>query len=202
MTWLADLDARIWQAVIAGLFLAFGWLVNGRQNRRAANRLREEKLRDAHRAIFAEIATYVSNLWDGDQLDDYAEGIVARMQADPEFVPFIPRERYDRLFENIQSEINILPRVTIDPVVRYYSILDAIAAIAEDMRGRRFALLDPGRRIAIYRDYIGMRKQAQETGRLANHLIAFYAEHGKEGAEAESLRLSRLNIQRAGPSDT
>ena len=55
MSWLAAVDVRLWQAVIAGAFVAAGWLVNGWQNRREAARLRDEKLRDVHRALFAEI---------------------------------------------------------------------------------------------------------------------------------------------------
>ena len=181
--WLAGLDSRIWQAIVAGIFVAGGWLVNGWQNRRDAARLRAEKLRDAHRAIFAEIATNLSNLWDEQSLRDYGDEIVEKMEADPDFLPLIPRERNDRLFESIQSSIYTLPRVTIDPIVMYYTQLDAIAAQVEDMRGVAFRVLPQERRIVMYQDYIEMRIQALTFGRVANYLIGIYSKEGKEAAE-------------------
>ena len=36
--WLGGLDGRIWQAVVAGGFVALGWIVNGWQERRAQAR--------------------------------------------------------------------------------------------------------------------------------------------------------------------
>lgn len=190
MIFSAEIDARIWQAVIAGAFVAAGWLVNGWSNRRRAQRLRDEQLRDAHRALFAEIATYLTTLWDSDALDDLAAETIDRMRRDPGFVPFVPRERADRLYESVIPQIHVLPRVTIDPVVRYYSIVEAIAALAEDMRSDRFASLETERRIAIYRDYIEMRKQALHIGRIANTLIAVYASEGRDAAEREARAFS------------
>ncbi|GFE65686.1 hypothetical protein [Litoreibacter roseus] len=193
--WFAALDPRIWQAIIAGIFLAFGWIVNGMQNRRVAARFRKEKLRDAHRAIFAEIAPNLANLWDETALDDHAATLIAQMEEDPNFLPFIPKERNDRLFSAIQQEIWILPRVTIDPVVMYYVILDAVDSLTDDMRGDSFAALPQDRRIAIYRDYIEMRKQLLISGRIANHLISIYARDGKKAAEEEAARLAPYSGQ-------
>ncbi|MGD1883584.1 MAG: hypothetical protein ACFB11_14910 [Paracoccaceae bacterium] len=188
--WFGRLDPRIWQAIVAGLFLAVGWVVNGWQNRRAAQRLRAERLRDAHRAIFAEIATNVSNLWNDGNLESDGAAMIERMQNDPTFVPFIPTEHHDRLFETLQTEIHILPRVTIDPVVRYYNQLDSLSAHITDMRTQRFLSLSPDRRIKMYEDYIEMRKQALEYGRLANYLIAEFADRGKDHATQEAARLA------------
>lgn len=184
------MDARIWQAVIAGLFVAGGWVYNGRRNRAEARRLRDEQLRDAHRAIFAEIATNLSNLWDEESLRSYGAEIAGKMEADPDFIPLIPRERNDRLFESIQTTIHILPRVTIDPIVMYYSQLDAMAAQVEDMRGQAFKALPQERRIIMYMDYIEMRVQALAFGRIANYLISIYAKDGKAAAEAAAQKLS------------
>jgi len=198
---LNAIDARIWQAVIAGGFLAFGWIFNGWQDRRQARKLREEQLRDAHRAIFAEIATNLSNLWDTDSLRDYGTQMVARMEEDSDFVPFIPRERNDRLFEAIQTRIHILPRVTIDPIVMYYAQLDAVAALVGDMRGAAFKTLPQERRIVMYLDYIEMRVQTLSYGRAANYLIDVYSKDGKEAAEKAALQLSLSSqtVDRSAP---
>ncbi len=184
------LNSRFFQAVIAGGFVALGWVYNGRANRREAARLRAEKLRDAHRAIFAEIATNLSNLWEEDALREYGAGMIERMGEDPGFVPLIPRERHDRLFETIKSEIYVLPRVTIDPIVQYYSQLDAMAAHVDDMRGEAFKALSQERRMDMYMDYIEMRVQALAYGRIANHLINIYSQDGNEAAKAEAIRLT------------
>lgn len=194
LQWLAQVDARIWQAVVAGVFLAGGWVFNGRQNRRQAERLRAEMLRDTHRAIFAEIESNLSNLSDAQSLDAYCEEIVARMEEDQRFIPLIPRERNDRLFESIQSNIHILPRVTIDPIVIYYSQLDTLAAHVEDMRGHTFKTLESSRRVLMYKDYIEMKKRTLEYGRVANYLIDVYSKSGKDAAEAEVVRLQRQRL--------
>ena len=196
-------DPRIWQAIIAGAFLAGGWVFNGQQNRREAQRERAEKLRDTHRAIYAEIDSNLSNLRDADALDDYCKTMVERMEQDAEFVPLIPRERNDRLYESITDRIYVLPRVTIDPIVMYYSQLATISAHVEDMRGVSFRTLSTDRKVLMYMDYIEMRKQALEFGRVANYLIDVYSKSGKDAAEAEAERISRptLNSQTVDRSD-
>lgn len=196
--WAAQIDTRIWQAVLAGAFVAGGWLYNGWQTRRAATRLRAEKLRDMHRAIFAEIGVYTANIWDTRAMSDYADDMVKRMEADPDFVPFIPRERGDLIFAELIPEIHILPRQTIDPIVAYYSQLTTISAIVDDMRGERFGTMSQDRRISMYRDYIEMKKQALQFGRFANAMINAYGKGGP--AAAESVAQS-LNIRAGGPSD-
>lgn len=190
-------DARIWQALIAGTFLAVGWLVNGWQNRRDAARLRDEKKRDYHRAIYAEIGTALANMRDGERIRDHGETIIARMREGESFVPFVPRERTDHVFDTLLPEIHILPRQTIDPVVQYYTQVKATEALAEDMRGRRFPTLSQERRIAIYGDYIEMKVQSQSFGRFALHMIASYAAGGAVAADEEAARISS---RAGGPS--
>ncbi len=186
---LAAMDERIWQAVIGGGFIAAGWVYNGRRNRRNEARLRAERLRDVHRALFAEIATNVTNLWNENHLDDHAQHLIARMRGDPDFVPLVPRESAHRLYASIITEIHILPRVTIDPIVRFYSLMDSVAALAEDMRGYAFRNLSQERRIDMYSDYVDLRKQTLQMGRAANHLISVFSDKGKEAARIERDRI-------------
>lgn len=195
--WFTLLDPRIWQAVIGGAFLAMGWIYNGWRNRQDARDLRDEKLRDTHKAIFAEIATNLASLYDEATLDAHADRILAQMNGDPAFVPFIPKEHRPRIFDAMDQDIYILPRVTIDWIVMYYSQIDAIAALAEDMRGASFRSLHQERRIAMYRDYVEMRKQALEFGRICNHLISVYARDGKDATDAlsQSYNASLTDVQ-------
>lgn len=198
MSALASVDPRIWQALVAGAVVALGWLVNGWQNRRDAAKLRAERLRDVHRALFAEIGATLANLESEAALDAHREAVVARMRAEPGFVPFVPREHGSTVYAAVVAEIHVLPRVTIDPVVAYYSQLSAIASIVEDMRGERFAALSAERQAAIFADYIEMKKQALSFGRHALALIATYAEEGKAAAEREAR--ARISSSGAGRS--
>ena len=198
MDWLANLDARIWQAVIAGLFLGAGWFVNGLLNRRAAEALRQEKLRDMHRALYSEIGNNLANLWDDARIESYAEGMLERMREDEDFVPFIPREHNDTVFDTLLPDIYVLPRQTIDPIVAYYSQLKSLAALVDDMRGVSFKAMSQPRRIAMYSDYIEMKKQALSFGRYANAVIDAFGKGGREAAEAVKLE---FNTPAEGPSD-
>lgn len=185
------LESRFVQALVAGLVVAAGWLVNGVSNRREAARLRAEKLRDYHRAIYAEIVCNLDNLQSREALETYRDEMMARMRADPSYVPLIPREQNDMIFQALVGEINILPRATIDPIVVYYSQLHSLEALIEDMRSASFAALDQDRRIVMYRDYVDLKAQAFEDGHYALRMIAAFAEGGREAALEEEARIAR-----------
>ncbi|MGR3541206.1 MAG: hypothetical protein ACU0BS_07235 [Hasllibacter sp.] len=190
VTWLNPIiDPRVQQAIVAGLFLALGWVVNGYVTRRREDRMRAERVRDLQRALFAEIGNNVANLGSEAQLRAETGHLIERMEADPDFTPFIPKERGDLVFHSALEDLSVLPRVTIDPIVAYYAQINTIAAMAGDMRDADFRALGPERRRAIYRDYVEMKVQALRYGRLATYLIAVFARDGKDAAEAEADRL-------------
>ena len=191
MSWAAILESRLLQAVMAGLFLAVGWIVNGAQNRRAERRRRAERLRDAHRAIFAEIASYLENLSSVKALTEHRDGLIAQMNAEPNFVPLIPREQNDTIFRALVSEIHVLPRVTIDPIVSYYNQLFAIETLIEDMRGNRFSTLETARRVQMYQDYIDLKIQAFHDGHYALRMVSAYADGGTDAALHEEAQIAR-----------
>ena len=197
--WLAGLDPRIWQAVVAGTFLALGWVVNGARERRSARTLRSERLRDLHRALFAEIGVQITNLGSEARIRADADALLERMEASARFVPFIPRERGDTVFRSALEDLSILPRVTIDPIVAYYAQLAAIDALAEDMRAPEFGRLAPDRRRAIYLDYVEMKVQAFRFGRIATHLIYVYAQDGKGVAEEKAAALKVIDPPVSSP---
>lgn len=136
----------------------------------------------------------MENLSSERRIEAYALGMIERMRADETFIPLIPREVNDFTFDSLVADIAILPRQTIDAVVAYYSQVKSIAAMVEDMRGDAFRQIGQGRRIAMYRDYIEMKKQALLFGRFANAVIAAYAESGREGADRE---IERFNTRAA-----
>ncbi|MCD1617695.1 hypothetical protein ACFSDD_14960 [Salipiger marinus] len=187
---LADLEDRLWQALIAGLVIALGWLTTTMFAETGRARDKAEKLRDYHKALFAEIRDTLAAFYSEGQGDAQAAQLVARMEADESFVPFIPNEVHDRVYAALLDEIEVLPRQTIDAVVAYYSLIASIRALAEDMRSDRFAQLPQGRRILIYQDYVQMRQRAYQLGSYALALIDGYAKGGAPGAEAVTRRFS------------
>lgn len=151
------------QAIIAGLFVAIGWWVVAFQNRRRAAELRAERVRDVQRALFAEIRAYLAVLR-RDDVAAYGARIMDRILNEPGYFPVIPTERNDAIFRAIVGEIHVLPRDTVDPVVLYYSQLNAIAAMIDDLRVLDVAKIGPERAAGMYRDYISMKVEAIEMG--------------------------------------
>ena len=195
-----ELDNQVWAAIIAGLVIACGWLTTAIFAELGRSRVKAEKLRDYHKALYAEIGNTLASYWGDDKADAYAAEIVAVMQADPSFVPFIPREAHDRVFAALLGEIEVLPRQTIDAVIAYYALITSIAALAEDMRGDTFRGLEQPRRIAMYQDYVAMRQRARTLGQYALKLIASYASGGAGTAEAVTRAFNTPGAGRNRPS--
>lgn len=168
----SGVDACIWQAVIAGVFLAAGWLVNGWHNRRAH---------------YSETDANLASLWDPVCWQRYRGRIVGKMEDDADFVPFIPTERHDPVFDAVIADVRVLPRQTIDPSVLHYAQVKSVAA---DICARGFATFAQGRRIA-------MKVQLLAFGSYANALINGYS---KEGADAVRTEAQRLNSLARAPS--
>lgn len=166
------LSPQAQQAVIAGLFLAFGWWVVAQQNRRRDAGLRAERVRDVQRALFAEIRAYLAVLR-RDDVATYGEGIAQRILSEPGYFPVIPTEHNDAIFRAIVGEIHVLPRDTVDPIVLYYSQLNAIVAMIEDLRQLDISKIGAERGASMYRDYISMKIEALELG--SNALAAIRA---------------------------
>lgn len=160
------LSPQAQQAVIAGVFLAAGWWVVAWQNRRRDDRLRAERVRDVQRALFAEIRAYLAVL-QRDDVAAYGARIAERIISEPGYFPVIPSEKNDAIFNAIVGEIHVLPRDTVDPVVLYYSQLNAIVAMIADLRTLDLARIGPERAASMYRDYIAMKVEAMEMGHSA-----------------------------------
>jgi hypothetical protein len=164
------LSPQAQQAVIAGVFLAAGWWVVALQNRRRDANLRAERVRDVQRAIFAEIRAYLAVLR-RDNVGEYGAAIKERILTEASFFPVIPTEHNDALFKAIIGDIHVLPRDTVDPVVLYYSQLNAISAMISDLRELDVAKIDAERAAGMYHDYISMKIEALELGEQALEAI-------------------------------
>ena len=120
-------------------------------------------MRDVQRALFAEIRAYLAVL-QRDDVAAYGARIAERIISEPGYFPVIPSEKNDAIFNAIVGEIHVLPRDTVDPVVLYYSQLNAIVAMIADLRTLDLARIGPERAASMYRDYIAMKVEAMEMG--------------------------------------
>lgn len=193
-----NLDERVWQAIIAGVVIATGWLTTAIFNELGKAQERAEKLRDYHKAIFAEIRNSLAAMYYEGEAETHAAEIVERMQDDPNFVPLIPREHHDFIYNAILENIEVLPRATIDAIVAYYSLIKSVSAQADDMRGEGFQKLEQTRRILMYQDYFETRKRAFAIGQYALKLIT---EFSKNGAKSTDRLAEKLNTPAEAQND-
>jgi hypothetical protein len=170
-------------ALIGGTFLALGWIVNGWQNRRRDRALRDERVRDVQRALFAEIRAYLAAL-KRDDIAIYGDEVARRIETEEGFFPVIPTERNDTVFRAIVSDIHILPRASVDPVVLYYSQISVIHAMIDDLRALDLERIGPQRGAAMYRDYIALKLQAIVLGEDALLLMGAHLDGGPERVAA------------------
>lgn len=202
----AWIDPQVQAAVLAGLFLAAGWLVNGREGRRAAQALRDERVRDVLRALYSEIRAYVSVLR-RDRVGTNGALRCDRIRSEPGFFPFVPTERNATIFGSIVGDISILPDEAIHSIVLYYAQVDAIEAMIGDMRTLPIDRIGGSRAADLYNDFAQAKIEAAELGVDALNDISAYLGYGPapeavgiaQWAEAELAALSTRPD--SGPSD-
>jgi len=152
-------------AAISALVAILLWLANRAWERRAAERVRHERIRDIQQALRAEIRAHIDQLRDSD-LDGHWQFMRARIlnETGERFVPIVPRETHDTIFSAMIGDLALLPPRVVEPVVLYYAQITSIANLAEDMRGERFADIAPDRMAAMYGHFIEMKKTALGMG--------------------------------------
>ncbi|MCL3883691.1 hypothetical protein [Marivita sp. GX14005] len=163
-------DPRFGAALVGAAVVALGWLVASARERGRDRRRRQERSIDVQNALAAEIQHYVDILGNPEfDLDGAWKDMVEKMDADESYVPLIPSERNDTMFQSILPDVQILPEGVIRPVVRYYNQVFAIEAMIEDLRSEHFrAGVTPQiQRIRMYTDYISMKKEALSLGKAA-----------------------------------
>lgn len=170
------IDPQVQAAVLAGLFVAAGWVVNGRENRRREAALREEKVRDVLRALYSEIRAYVSVLR-RDAVGTNGALRAARIRGEAGFFPFVPSERNATIFSSIVGDISILPDAAIHSIVLYYAQVDAIEAMIDDLRRLDLARIGPARAADLYTDFAQAKIEAALLGADALADIAGYLDY-------------------------
>jgi hypothetical protein len=163
------MNDRVIAALIGAIVVAVGWLFNSRRERQQSRARRRERVVDIQKAIRAEIKALVEAPQNRDLSGSLERGM-ARFDAEtPEepYVPFIPHEKHDTVFQALVGDVHLLPTETVEPVILYYNQTVAIGMMAHDLRSEKFAALDVERRKQMLRRYMEMKIEAMRMGRIA-----------------------------------
>ena len=184
----AWLHPTVQAALVGGSVAAFGWLVNGAQNRRREARLRHERVADVQRALIAEIRANLLAT-DADDIAQTGAEVVARIR-EGDFLPLVPTEANDRIFRAILSDIHVLPAETIDSVVLYYRQLGVMAALAADFR--QIDIESAERAAEMFEDYVALSIEAVQIGGDALSTLAASLEGGSAAVSRPAAARSGL----------
>ncbi|SFE01092.1 hypothetical protein [Roseivivax sediminis] len=161
-------DPRLAAALVGAGVASVGWLMAGLRERGREKRRRRARQEDLQVALRAEIQHYVDILGNPRfDLNEAWRAMVETMESDPDYVPLIPTERNDTIFQASIDSIHLLPEAAIQPIVRYYNQVFAIEAIIADLRDTGFRDSTQPQRIKMYTDYISLKLEALEMGRSA-----------------------------------
>lgn len=175
--WLAPAAiGAIIAAIVSGVIQITGLFINHRNNLILERARRTEKIADFVIAIRSEVEANVGRFNQAD-LAANGEDVVARIEANPHYVPFVPRYATMLIFDEIIHEIHLLPSSVIAEVVTYYKAEDYISKFADDIRSDKYAALDQKLRATIYSDYTELL--TLNAGRAFN-LIETLDKHLKE----------------------
>lgn len=182
-------------AMIAGGFLALGWVFTHWLTIRRDRAQRAERVRDVQGALYAEIRVYTDTL-ESQRLPHYGAQVEGQILRQPGFFPVIPTENNDRIYAAIVDEIHVLPFKVVDPVVRYYHQLSVIGVMIADLRALDAAKVGPERAARMYRHYIEMKIEAIDLGNdaklfLHTHLTGGNAAVAELSGAHEKARLAQ-----------
>jgi hypothetical protein len=158
----ALIQSAVIAVVISSLVTIAGWYATHRSERMLEAARRQERIQDFQTALLADIRSTGSRFANVDY-DRHLDDVIARIEQapdDPPYTPFVPREPGSLLWPSIAQEVHILPTEVIDRVVLFFSQLETIRHFVEDLRSEQFSQLEKPRKVAMYRDYVGMCRLA------------------------------------------
>lgn len=153
-------------AVITGSVVALGWVFTyALQEYRRADE-RAQAVDDLLDALRAELVDYLTDESRGKR-DRSMPEMLARIVAEPGFVPFLPTGREAVVFGALKDRLHLMPAGVTDSVVQFYVQLQDLHVMSRDLQSPEFRSLPPERMAAAYGEYIELRKDADELARAA-----------------------------------
>ena len=159
--------------LVTGLVALGTWLGTQWIQRRRERAARREKVADIETALLAEIRSYRHGYASVDW-EQHLRDVMARMESDGgrAFVPFVPKEPDSQLWSSVAREVHVLPIEIIDPIVLFFSQVEMLRGLSEDLRGDRYWNLDRSRQIAMYTDYVERRRYSVQLAQEAQEALA------------------------------
>lgn len=154
-------------AAISALIVMVLWGLNQIAERNKADRLRNERKEDVMQALIAEVRAFTNSRFVTEKDVQNKIEKLDEIFVDDEFVPFVPIEKNDIVYETVLSEIQILPRPVIGPVVNFYNQTKTMNLLQEDLQKRSFAELSADRKKALLNDYLNIQLLAYRLARKA-----------------------------------
>ena len=170
----AWIGSAVIAVVISSLVTVASWFATHRSERLLEAARRQEKIQDIQTALLADIRS-TRHRFEVVDPDRHLEEVVAKIsgpEGDPAFTPFVPREPGSLLWSSTVQEVHILPNDVIEPIVLFFSQLETIRHFVDHLRSERVQLLEPERRIAMFRDYIRMAKYLVLLAREADQSLS------------------------------
>ncbi len=185
----SSISPSVTAALVAAAVAVLAWPVNDWLNRRRARELRAERVDDVQRALLAEIRAHVAALEGQRPRDEAAREAAATRLTMGDHTLTPPHDANERIFCAIMAEVHILPGWAIDPVVRYYGLLAAQRALAQDIRAH---LADrPDSTISMFQHYLTRNDEILKTGREAMRILTASLEGGKDAVAALKAALEK-----------
>lgn len=170
MAWQLWIGPAIVAAVISSLISVAGWIVSYNLDHRRERVRRLERVRDFLIALRAEIRSELHNLKSTDFEAHYSQ--IKANYSDETYSVSVSTPAPHVVFDAIVKEIQILPAIVIDPIVIYTRQRHAIESLVGDMRSERFSKLPSDRQLAMYRDYIDLKKHLLELAETSVEVLS------------------------------
>ena len=164
---IADLtEVRVQQTIVAGVFLASGWVLTFLLRELSNELARKQSSIDAQEVFRAEIMDYSEAL--NDKRHDMSiakvrDEIIAAGDGKNAIYKFVPRISSPVVFEARATDITLLPEVAIDNVVQFYSILSDVTIFAEDLGRDEFKNWPAETRANALFDYFELRRSCYDV---------------------------------------
>lgn len=121
--------------------------------RREAQVLRDERKVDTLRAIQAEIRDHVG-IYDGYDWAAAQARVSQEFVMDQSYVPYVVRRKRDMFLPKVLDRVELLDDTQIEKVVRFYTLVQTLDLLVEDLRSRDYRKLPPVRREAMLADLL------------------------------------------------
>lgn len=160
------IDTLIIQALIAGGFIALGWLVSFavQEYRRVATVLKAE--RDVLVALREDVRDflYAASRNDLRELEKRDTLLILGAPLAAPYQPFIPSVELSTVYRALAEQLPLVPEPPLGDVIFFYKQLSDVVAFTADLQGESYRSLPPDRRARAYRGYVQMRLTLQRRG--------------------------------------